>query len=131
MSIPAKKNPPHRPKKELDFTIIDSLCELQCTAVEICGVLGVCEETLNARIRERFDMSFSEYYSQKGSNGKVSLRRRQYKAAMDGNSAMLIWLGKQWLEQSEKHEIGGGEEPIKLAYDPIKRLASAEDESEE
>ncbi len=31
----------------------------------------------------------------------MSLRRRQYSAAMDGNSTMLIWLGKQWLGQKE------------------------------
>lgn len=34
----------------------------------------------------------------------MCLRREQYKAAMGGNTTMLIWLGKQLLGQSDKSE---------------------------
>jgi hypothetical protein len=39
---------------------------------------------------------------------KMKLRRRQIRAAMDGNITMLIWLGKQYLGQREQAyvEIG-------------------------
>ena len=33
--------------------------------------------------------------------GRTSIRRAQYKAALDGNPTMLIWLGKQLLGQKE------------------------------
>ena len=36
---------------------------------------------------------------------KISLRRQQIEAAKKGNVAMLIWLGKQLLEQADKREI--------------------------
>jgi len=34
----------------------------------------------------------------------MSLRRRQYTTAMDGNTAMLIWLGKNWLGQTDQQQ---------------------------
>ena len=32
----------------------------------------------------------------------VELRKKQFEMAMDGNVQMLIWLGKQYLGQSDK-----------------------------
>ena len=32
----------------------------------------------------------------------MSLRRKQYSTAMEGNATMLVWLGKNWLSQSDK-----------------------------
>jgi hypothetical protein len=37
----------------------------------------------------------------------MSLRRKQFEMAMKGNTGMLVWLGKQWLGQSEKREVRG------------------------
>lgn len=34
--------------------------------------------------------------------GRVSLRRSQWQAAQKGNAALLIWLGKQYLNQKDK-----------------------------
>jgi hypothetical protein len=35
---------------------------------------------------------------------EVQLRAAQFRLALDGNTAMLIWLGKQYLGQTDKHE---------------------------
>ena len=35
-------------------------------------------------------------------SGKASLRRKQYEVAMGGNCTMLVWLGKQYLGQTDK-----------------------------
>jgi hypothetical protein len=48
-------------------------------------------------------MSFTEYYKQKSSKGKMSLRRRQFQMA-ETNPTMAIWLGKQYLGQTDKLE---------------------------
>lgn len=97
----AKESKMGRPRKEIDWDQVDKLCHIQCTQVEICGFLEVCEDTLNSRCKEEHGVTFSEYLKQKSQPGKISLRRRQYKTAMDGNCSMQIWLGKQWLGQSE------------------------------
>ena len=93
-----------RPQFVIDWEAVDQMCKLQCTGEEIAGVLGCDYDTLNAAIKREHDQTFSEYFEQKSKHGKMSLRRRQYEAAMLGNPTLLIWLGKQWLGQSDTAE---------------------------
>jgi hypothetical protein len=41
--------------------------------------------------------------------GKMSLRRHQWRALEEGNTTMLVWLGKQYLGQREKNEVTGAD----------------------
>ena len=91
-----------RPRKELDYVQARRLAEIQCTIDEIAHVLGVS----NTKLKR--DVQFREVYEAAREKGKTSLRRMQWKAATRGNTAMLIWLGKQFLGQAEKHELSGG-----------------------
>ena len=95
-----------RPKKYVDWDQVDKLCALHCTGVEQAGILDMHYDTLDARCREEKGMSFSEYFKQKSASGKMSLRRRQFTSAMDGNTTMLVWLGKNWLGQSDSSDEG-------------------------
>lgn len=94
-----------RPKKEIDYKTLESLCQIQCTGEECASVLGMDYDTLNNALKKEGFEGFSDYSKQKAPGGKASLRRRQYKAAMDGNATMLVWLGKNWLGQTDKHEV--------------------------
>ena len=103
---------PTKPIDDKDFEMLIGLIEIQCTAEEICGVLGMCEDTLNKRIEEQNIpgiRNFSELYKRHAGAGRTSLRRAQWKAAHDGNPTMLIWLGKQMLGQRDKQEITGAD----------------------
>lgn len=90
------------PRKETSWAVIDALCAAQCTLIEIAAYSNVSTDTIERRIREKFDMTFIDYYAEKRGKGFVKLRRRQMQLAMAGNPAMLIWLGKQWLGQMDK-----------------------------
>lgn len=107
-----------RPRKEIDFTDLDKLCEMQCTKDEICWFLQIDEKTLTARIKDKHGVGFSDYYKKASSGGKISLRRKQFEVAMNGNTALLIFLGKQYLGQADKIEQSGNEDkpPLMLAY---------------
>lgn len=94
-----------RPRIELDFKTIDKLCAIQCTGEEIASVLDIDYDTLNRRLKQETGMSFTEYFIKKSGNGKASLRRRQFELAANGNVTMLVWLGKQYLSQSDKSDI--------------------------
>jgi hypothetical protein len=94
-----------RPKKTIDLVELKKLCEMQCTAHEICGFFGIHEETLNRIVKDEYGITFPEYFEQSRCTGKAALRRRQFQTAMDGNPTMLIWLGKNWLGQVDKQEI--------------------------
>ena len=101
-----KKSKGGRPRKEINYTQLEELCRIQCTGEECASILGMCYEHLDKRLKEDGHGGFLEYFQQKGADGKASLRRRQYLAAVeDGNPTMLVWLGKQWLKQVDKQEI--------------------------
>ena len=93
-----------RPKIEVNWGIAENLASIQATGEEIAHVMGFSYDTLEKRIREEFNCSFTEWYSIHSSKGKVSLRRLQYKSAQDGSVPMQKWLGQQWLGQSDKIE---------------------------
>lgn len=93
-----------RPRKVIDWNEVDKLCFLQCTRQEVAWFLDISTDTLDRTIKRDKNMSFAAYFEQKASKGRISLRRKQYEIAMHGNVTMLIWLGKQWLNQTEKVE---------------------------
>lgn len=93
-----------RPKKQINQKQFESLCGLQCTKDEICQVLDVTDKTLNNWCKEVYGDTFSVVFDKKRSFGKVSLRRNQWKMA-ENNVTMAIWLGKQYLGQTDKQEV--------------------------
>lgn len=90
-----------RPRKEIDWDTVDKLCAIHCTGEEIASVMQVHYDTLNNRCNEAYGVNFSEYYKKASASGKMSLRRKQYEVAMAGNVSMLIWLGKNMLNQRD------------------------------
>lgn len=90
-----------RPPKEFDQKNFESLCQIQCTEEEICQFFSCSEKTLNKWCREKYGANFSQVFRDKRGVGKISLRRAQFQAAINGNASLLIWLGKQYLGQSE------------------------------
>jgi hypothetical protein len=106
-----------RPRIEIDFDELDKLCKLQCTQEEIAGWFECSIDTIQERIKERYDMTFPQYFAMKRQGGKVSLRRKQFETAMKGNPHLLIWLGKQYLGQVDRldQKIDAG--AIKIVID--------------
>lgn len=100
-----------RPRKEIDSEQFEKLCALQCTLKEIAGWFGCSEDTIERWcLREYQDengqpMSFAEAYKNFSVDGKISLRRFQFKMA-ERNPSMAIWLGKQWLGQRDSLDVG-------------------------
>jgi hypothetical protein len=93
------------PQKPIDFEVLDKLLYIQCTELEVSAVMECSVDTLNAAVKEHSGLTFSEYSQQKKGVGKVSLRRAQHRNAVEhNNTAMQIWLGKQYLGQAEKTE---------------------------
>ena len=82
---------------------VHGLGKIQATTKECAAVLGVSEPTY---LKFKSDhQEVADAYRDGLGQGLESLRRRQFKAAMDGNPTMLVWLGKQYLGQTDKQEI--------------------------
>lgn len=86
-----------RPKKEIDMDLVEKLANIQCTQEEIACVVGCSVDTL---LRHP---DFATIYKKGKEAGKSSLRRTQWKLAQN-NTTMAIWLGKQYLGQTDKIE---------------------------
>lgn len=98
-----------RPKLNIDPEQVIKLAQIGCKNKEIAEFFGCSEETICGR--------FSNEIRKGKANLKISLRRTQLQVALSGNVAMLIWLGKQLLEQNEKKEIDSNDLPqITLNY---------------
>jgi len=98
-----------RPRLNIDPALIEKLAHIQCTMEEMAFVCGCSVDTLERR--------YADIIKKQRNTGKTSLRRWQWEAASKGNTALLIWLGKQCLGQSDKVETK--EAPLKtvtLAY---------------
>lgn len=78
----------------------EAMCAIMCTKEEIADIFDVDADTLNTWCKQTYGDTFSAIYKKKSSNGKMSLRRFQFKQA-EKNSTMAIWLGKQWLGQKD------------------------------
>ena len=91
-----------RPRKEIDQNTFEGLCEIQCTLEEIAGVLRVSEDTVERWCQRTYELRFTDTYKKFSAHGKTSLRRHQFEVAAKGNATMLIWLGKQYLGQSDR-----------------------------
>ena len=115
-----KKN--GRPKIKVDLETAEKLAALHCTGEEIASVLKISYDTLVRCINETDGTGFAEWFKKHSASGKVSLRRAQYKSAMGGNVPMLIWLGKQYLGQTDK--IEQNKDQIIISADIISALNS-------
>ena len=105
-----------RPPKEIDQKQFENLCGLQCTLEEICGWFDVTDKTLDSWCKRTYNASFSEVFKQKRGNGKISLRRMQWRLA-EKNATMAIWLGKQYLDQRDIVEQNITSDGVKVIID--------------
>ena len=90
-----------RPRKEIDQKTFEGLCEIQCTLTEIASVFRVSVDTIERWCKRTYEETFAESYKKFMETGKTSLRRLQWRHAQT-NPAMAIFLGKNYLGQSDK-----------------------------
>lgn len=95
-----------RPKIEIKEDVFDLLMEIPfVTMSAICAVLECSPDVIEKYIKQKFGCNFTELKEQKAGNMTLRLAAKQYEMAMKGNVPLLIWLGKQYLGQTEKQKI--------------------------
>lgn len=93
-----------RPRIQIDKTDFEKLCGLQCTEEEIATFFNCSVDSIERWCRREYKKNFAEVFSEKRGIGKISLRRNQWKLA-ETNAAMAIFLGKNYLGQSDDRSI--------------------------
>jgi hypothetical protein len=131
----AKRGPKgaSKPLKEKDFNKLLNMVRIQCTMEECCSVLEMSDTTLNRRLKEMNYNNFEDLYKRHNDEGRMSLRRMQWQAAEKGNSTMLVWLGKQYLGQQDKHEVLSTQRHVidltRISGDQLKQLEQVFEQS--
>ena len=98
--------PDGRPEYDIDWKKVDDLLVAGCLGTEIAAYFGVHPETLYRRIERDKGVGFSEYGRAKRAKGDSILKAAQYdEAVRKRNTTMLVWLGKNRLDQTDKKEI--------------------------
>ena len=106
-----------RPKIKIDEKEVLKLAQLNCTFKEIAAFFDVSQSTISDNYRTIIEKGRE--------SGKISIRKKQYDVAMGGNVTMLIWLGKQYLDQREpdpKINLGIDNEQLNALINEAKRL---------
>ena len=93
-----------RPRIEIDRKQFENLCFIQCTLDEIAYWFKCSPDTIERWCKRELNCGFAEAYKKYSVGGKISLRRAQFRMA-ETNATMAIWLGKQYLGQTDKQEV--------------------------
>ena len=105
-----KKKRTGRPKKEFDAKSFVDLVGLGCDQAEICWFFRdekgkpANVDTLTRWCKRTFGVTFQEFYRENGAKAlKIRLRRNQLKLS-EKSAAMAIFLGKNYLGQTDRFE---------------------------
>lgn len=108
-----------RPKKEMDHKTFDTAIQLPLIKADLAKLMGCSERHIDNYVKERFGESFCVIQDQNRQNFRKNILGKQYELAMKGNTALLIWLGKQYLDQRENVEtsVKADNLVLKLKYE--------------
>jgi len=121
-----------RPKKDIDQNQFEKLCGLHCTEIEICSFFDVTDKTLNRWCREVYGMKFSEVFKKKRDIGNISIRRNQMELSKK-SASMAIWLGKQYLNQTDEISVTSNlkeddKDALSIAFEELTKNGLTEDD---
>jgi len=98
-----------RPKSNINWQQLDQLLVAGCSGAEVAAYIGINKATIYDRCEQEYGIPFSEYSQQKKAKGRSLLRSQQFAKALgtsdQGDNTLLIWLGKQRLEQNDRQQI--------------------------
>lgn len=100
-SIPAKRSK----IKNIDQELVWKLACMMCTIKEIADVISLPEPVVAKKFGDLIDKGRSE--------GRKALRRAQFeKAVVDKDPRLLIFMGKQYLNQKDNPEDKESNSPL-------------------
>lgn len=112
-----------RPEKTIDWKLVDNLLMSGSPGSEIAPHFDMHPDTLYRRIEEKYGMGFTAYSQEKRSRGEGLLRHKQFEKAVKGDNTLLIWLGKNRLNQRDtQNDLPVTNETVAQFSDLMKQL---------
>lgn len=91
---------------EIGAAFIENMAGIMCTDEEIAALMSDNNEkiSVDTLTNENNGATFAECKAKGQATGKASLRRKQF-ALAESNANMAIFLGKNYLDQTDKKEV--------------------------
>jgi hypothetical protein len=111
-----------RPKKKVKINppeLVFNLASIGCSDTVIGDFIGLSADTVKRRFAENLTKGRAER--------KIKLHQAQTDKALSGDSTMLIWLGKQDLDQHDKQELEHSvkdDKTVKFIFNVISKKAA-------
>jgi len=119
-----------RPMLNVDFEVAFRAASIGCTDNELAALVGMSRRGFDLRLSK--DESLAEQIEQARDRGRVTLRRMQWQRAQAGSDHMLVWLGKNFLNQTDKREMTGANGgPMEMIVTGVRRAPEIDGEAEE
>ncbi len=93
-----------RKKSILNWKKVERAAISGAKGKQIAAMLGIHYNTLVYCCKEDNNCDLCEYLAQKKEEGNQEIHKKLYEVAMNGNTTMLIWLGKQRLGQRDVYK---------------------------
>jgi len=88
-------------KKEINWEMVELYVKAGCKQIDICRAFHIDDETLRARVKEKYGKEWSAFSLALLSEGHMLIKAQQFQKAMKGYWPALQWLGKVDLGQKE------------------------------
>lgn len=95
-------------KTPFSWDKLDGLLAHKSSLIVCADILDVHENTIKSHIKQRFEMTFTEYAEKKLSRTKVKLVQKALEMAMSGNVTMTIFCLKnicKWSDNNQDEEL--------------------------
>lgn len=95
--------PPFESSK-IDKQDLEKLLLIYMSVEEAANWFDVSVMTLTRFIKRHYKCNFVEFRDKRFVRTRVSIKRKQIEKALTGDNTMLIWVGKQYLDQKDQQE---------------------------
>lgn len=93
-----------RPPKPFNWDKLDAAVQFGAQQQMCADLLDVSMDLIEIRVREKYDLTFSEYRAKRMANTKLTLVQKAIDMGMKGNVTMLIWVMKNLCGWTDKRE---------------------------
>jgi AraC-like DNA-binding protein len=119
--------------KEVEWDIAGQLIAAGATGKQVASYFGMHPDTFYKKVQAQFCISFTEYQQEHKERGDAMLILAQFeKAVIEKDKALLIWLGKQRLNQKEPAPAsaqGEQSEQLKAFISQVKELSGVKQDA--
>ena len=113
-----------RYSRKIDWDFVRKRFIQGCNFVQVAREIGYkTASSLSLRCKRELGLLLSDFQKMCFDRGNNALHASQFKKAMEGDTSMLTWLGKNRLRQADKLEMKDEKvEKLDLFLDVVKKL---------